>query len=451
MAASGGCARAAGRPLHGSRCRFLALGALLLGGCGFLESNDPNSITYDDLDNPAAAAGLVAGLEHLVAEVHGRVASVGGVMSDEMTWIGSLQDWGELDRGRFDNPANQFSERLYIQLSEARWLADEALRRLADFTRDAPHNETLARLRIRARLMEGLVTVVMVDYFEDFVISDRTEAEPPLGREGMIQRTQASIQGLDQAAAEARQMADEELELRALSLEARARAALALFQALDPAGLPPTPVLISNPAASALAQEVVGRGGIEWSWSFVYNANSGPPHVTRAQDGQLRLGDRYVTTDPSDGTVVTGPALVDPNTGALDARAAAEVARLGQPESFPDLGVTSGRGMALLLAEGSLANGDAGGFRSWIDRVRDLDGRGPSDPALPDLLVLEHERQVQHFLQGRRLLDLYRFAGTSDNWDETSAAITRPGARLPIARRERETNPHIAGSSGGGS
>jgi len=65
---------------------------------------------------------------------------------------------------------------------------------------------------------------------------------------------------------------------------------------------------------------------------------------------------------------------------------------------------------------------------------------------LPSLTVtaldlLKYERQVNLFLQGRRLSDEYRFGIPADIWQPGQEALTLPGTFLPITNSERLANP----------
>jgi hypothetical protein len=56
--------------------------------------------------------------------------------------------------------------------------------------------------------------------------------------------------------------------------------------------------------------------------------------------------------------------------------------------------------------------------------------------------MLQHERRVNLFIQGRRLWDQYRF-GVRGQWVDGSEALTKPGTLLPITITELQSNPCI--------
>ncbi|MGI9625428.1 MAG: hypothetical protein ACR2QM_01215 [Longimicrobiales bacterium] len=422
--------------------------AMLPLSCGILDAPDPNSLTYGDLGHPASAGGLVNGAEHLVAQSYGNVVRISGVMADELVSIGSFQAFGELSRGFFDDTSNQFSDGLYVDLSEAQWLVNEAVIRLDGFVADDPQDPQLRVYLSRALMLSGFLSTLIADSFVDFVVSDRGNAQPPLGPVGMRVLLVDALDQLGRSRSLAVELADEDLELRATALLARAHLTLALWDRVQPNDLT-VPVLVSDPAADGFAMEVIERGGDEWEWVFTYGpTTTGPPSVRSSLGSQLQFGERYVSFDNGDPGTVTGLALVDPSTGVPDVRASAEVARFTGPSLFTDLVTTSAREMMLVLAESSLVEGDPATSADWLDRIRDIDQRGPVQRALDPLVLLQHERRVQLLLQGRRVLDHYRFGGGSDDWDAASPAVLSPGTRLPITDSELKTNPHLNGSGG---
>ena len=81
-----------------------------------------------------------------------------------------------------------------------------------------------------------------------------------------------------------------------------------------------------------------------------------------------------------------------------------------------------------------------------VNAVRGMDGLTPWSNQVPALQILEHERQVNLFLEMRRLADMYRFGLPSPEWQATSAAASKPGTFFPIAYSEALTNCYIAGT-----
>ena len=121
--------------------------------------------------------------------------------------------------------------------------------------------------------------------------------------------------------------------------------------------------------------------------------------------------------------------------------------------------------MRLIIAENELAtNGGTPAFATQINAIRTVDGFTGANlwnqaaPQVPALTILEHERRISLFMQGRRLADHYRFAtGPGGNnpgawpsrWLPSSDAYTKPGTLLPIAASECLSNPNIGAANCG--
>src|SRR5262245_26583475 len=114
------------------RKRFALASALTLGlalpACDVLDVNNPNNLTEESIDAPAAAAALVNG--SVAANWRG-ISNVwlGYLMAtDEIVWIGSRDAWGQLDQGFVSNPANEFTDAAFPLIAQARWVADRAVK-----------------------------------------------------------------------------------------------------------------------------------------------------------------------------------------------------------------------------------------------------------------------------------------------------------------------------------
>ena len=55
------------------------------------------------------------------------------VASDELTWVGSRENWGLLDNGDVSDPLNEYNDAAYPFASEARWLSNYTIDRLEGF------------------------------------------------------------------------------------------------------------------------------------------------------------------------------------------------------------------------------------------------------------------------------------------------------------------------------
>ena len=144
-------------------------------GCGILDVENPNNLIEEDLGNPAAAESMVNGVEAAVTRALGFITAPYSVATDECTWVGSRDAWGQLDAGAIDFPGNEFTDQAFPYVGEARWMADDFKVRLENF---GGSSAALARLN----LYHAIIYTTIADMFDDFVIgSERTEPSPPVG------------------------------------------------------------------------------------------------------------------------------------------------------------------------------------------------------------------------------------------------------------------------------
>ena len=150
-------------------------------GCSsLLDVENPNNVNQDNLNNPAAAAALANGALSATARAWGTVLTPYSEATDELTWIGSRDAWSDLDQGYLTGITNEFVDAAFPQVAQARWLSDEAIKRLGGF--DADGKLTDRNLLARSYLYAAIAYTTIGDMFDDFPIgSDRTVAAAPLG------------------------------------------------------------------------------------------------------------------------------------------------------------------------------------------------------------------------------------------------------------------------------
>src|SRR5690606_19296860 len=118
--------------------------------------NNPNNLTEASIESPSAAAAVVNGA---VAQNARAIATqwLGYLIaSDEITWIGSPDAWGQLDQGFVSSPANEFTDAAFPQVAQARWLADRAVTILDGHVANTPTN-AMRRDQARAYLQAGII------------------------------------------------------------------------------------------------------------------------------------------------------------------------------------------------------------------------------------------------------------------------------------------------------
>lgn len=433
--------------------RFSAMAATVLGAgaCNsLLEVDNPNSVKQEDLDNPTAAAAIANGSLALVAQAYSWMLLDNASATDELKWVGSRDAYGELNRGNITDPGNEFTDATWPFVSEARYMADEAIRRLKAFEA-AGQLANRAHLA-RASLYAGIIYTSIADHFDDFVISERQTAQPPIGPTNMTQLYDKAIQYLTEGLTVAQAVANAELERGILAARARARFQKALWAKVNPAGTIATNPLVNDAGAEADGNLFLTKTpDPAWRFRFNYSASTVASNIGFWVNERLeqRVGDRYVVPTADDKKVAS-VRLKDVIDDRVSPFLNTTILEFVGARQFTPLTALSAREVRLMLAEIAIAKNDLATAAQHINAVRAIDNLTPWTPGGPGMptaeAMLRHMRQTNLFLQlGRRLTDLYRFRETSPYWLAGSEAIRQPGSFFPIARMEREANCHIAG------
>lgn len=419
-----------------------------------LDVENPNKVPDESLNDPTAMVALANGA---IASVTRGVQGVGGVYeaaTDEITWIGSRDSWGQLDQGNVDLVVNEFVDNAFFYVGEARFMADraisagEAFAADPDLTDDERPDPDLLAL---SYLAGGIIYSTIADLFDDFVIPPSPEeAAPAIGPDNMVQLYDTAIQYLTSGLDIVRQSGNKDLETRLLAVRARVHHARAVWGLLNPPGSVPADPLVSDGEAMADAQAAIALmgAGSDYRYELTLNPDLLVGCLSFASQvnerGEIQIGPLYVSTDPDDPTEVTGIVLQDPIDGIVDPVIDATLDEF-LTDAFVPMTITSEREMHLILAEGHLAAGNMASFTSEINAVRAFDDLTPYSGQIPALDMLIHERRVNLFLMYRRLSDMYRFGIQDPQWLSQSPAVTRPGTFLPITITEIQSNPMISG------
>ena len=420
-----------------------------LGACdGVFDVENPNQLVQQDVERAQAAGALVNGAEATLARALGYLVLPVSVASDELTSIGTFDAGVELDGGFVANPANEYANNAFPYVAEARFQADEAVRLLEGFDADGslPVRRDLARVYLYA----GIIYTYIPDHFDDFVISERRNASPPLGEDAIAGLYDQAVAYLSDGLDLARELGDGQLELALLAQRARTRHARGVWGKLNPAGSTPVEPLVTDGEAYqdaldalALATEPDWRLALGYGVSTIGNQLGTQVNLRQ----EFRIDDPYVVPT-EDGKSVADIRLEDPVEGGADPGLRVLVERFVEGGEYPSLTVVSARELRLIAAEVALANDDEPTAVIQLDALRALEGRDPVAGRLPTDEVLRHERRVQLFLQGRRLADLYRFGEEDARWLGSSDASNAPGTFLPITQIERISNCYLVGTCG---
>ena len=433
----------------------LAAVALALGACTIFDTNveNPNAVDEDALTDPASAAVQANGLGAAVTRALTSIYGPYSVASDELTWVGSREDWGKLDVGDISDPRNEYTNAAYPLISEVRWLSDYTIVRLEGFDQAQPPTLRNRADHARTYVYAAIGYITIGDMYDDFVFtSDRLVAAAPIGEANMTVAYDSAIGYLDRGLVIAQALSNTDLQRQILGLRARAKFSRALWSTLRPARTPPANPLVNDAGANADALAALAVMASVGDYRFRLRpttVNTGTNNIGSEMNSRLeiRAGGEYVNPDPVKTTAVLaglpGIKLRDPISGLPDpviARAIDDCCRESSTTLIP-FTITSAREMHLILAEAALAQGNLTEVRTRINTVRAFDALPAWDGVTPaPLAMLIHERRVNLFFQGRRLHDLYRFGIDADRWLPTSVAA-RKACFFPVATIERQSNP----------
>ena len=455
------------------RCFALGL-ALTAAGCGsLLDVDNPTNVKGDDIPLPTAAGPLLNGVHSALARGVNSVVLPIATVSDELDWVGSRDAWRQLEAGDLSDPFNEFTDAAYPNLAQARWMADEAIEIMEQHRDSGFFVQKIAVdpvLLARAYLYGSLAYVTIGDLFDRWAFSDQRIAAAPLAPDQMRQVYDTAIAYLDRgytfadSIAQAGNAAAVSWRLAIAALRARAKHARAVWDMIG--SVPTSPATITNQGlvgdAGALADAQLAIGLLsspDWKFDFRYSATTvGGDFGGWVNDRQeMRLGDTYVFASANNKSW-SGIRMTDPLSGLPDPALQATADSFKAKAAYPNFTALSARELHLIVAEVRLAQADTAAFTSAINAVRVLnfgssfqyDPANVAHPRPRDMLI--YERQVNLFLQGRRLADMYRFGvdytvTAGGKWQASSEAVTQPGRFLPLTARECLSNPLIGGAN----
>lgn len=418
---------------------FLLFAGLTFTGCDILNVNNPNSLIEEDLDNPAAAPAIANGAEATLTNALGDLLAPYSTATDELTWIGTRDGWQELDQGMVDNPINEFTDGAFNSISQSRWTADNAISRLKTFHEEGTLPNSLPL--VRSYLYAAVNYLVIASSFDNVVVGDRRDPASPIGEENMDQLHQTAINYLNSGLELV--SAGSEWEARLLAMRARAHYEQALWNKINPDVNVGDPLVQSTYAAKD-AGDALAIIQDKADWHYRLEISSQTPSNNMAfqvnERLELRIGNAFVKPT-SDNTKAERVSLQDP----IDEKPApfleSEIEAFVEANEYADITIVSARELLLIIAEDALAQNDSQSFASAINELRTLDGLTEYEGQIPALELLKHSRQVNLFLQGRRLADLYRFGLASPEWNMNRVT---EGTFFPITITEIRANPNLS-------
>ncbi len=174
------------------------LGLLMAGACtSLLDVDNPNNVSAEALDDPAAAAAIVQGAENIGGNALSSMLNFYSPATDEAYWVGSRDDYRLLDSGEFGINTNEYVQSAYLVVARARWMGDQAVSKVAKFNADGKLLDK--QLLVRAYLNAAIVYNGIADKYDDIAFSDRTVAGKNFGEQGMVALYDSATKWLDAA------------------------------------------------------------------------------------------------------------------------------------------------------------------------------------------------------------------------------------------------------------
>jgi len=376
------------------------------------------------------------------------IGYTGAAVAREIHPAGSTGSFGITNRWQNGelNPDDADLDTHWEQASRARWMAEEAVRRLEEI--GPPNNspvQTLAQYRNLlqlAYLYAAYANRVLGENACDCVIDG-----------GALQTGPAIY--FQRA---------ESLFTKALGVPAGTAATKARQDTIAYAGRASVRVQRGNWAGAIADAQLVAIGFVfnmpyfnvgddaqrnRIFWSSGNTRESGSAYRAHTQWNTWIYAYRTATNDPRVPVTVTtlqGDAAID---------CCGRVAWYPQAKhtaSISPIRLNSGREMLLIRAEERLVAGDQAGGTAFINQVRANVGMAAIAPTdLTDAWrLLKRERGIELWLEARRLGDLRRWAtaGTPGALDPletvgTASHLVRQDLCFPVSRGERDTNPNI--------
>jgi starch-binding outer membrane protein, SusD/RagB family len=444
--------------------------ALLAGCSGLLDVKNPNNVVEDALTNPGAATAIANGAGATVTRALTAILAPYGAVTDELTYVGSRDAYGYADRGEVSDPFNEFSDAAFPEVAEARWTTATAVERLKAFNAEnlLVEKNDLAR----ALLYESIIFTGIGEMFDDFVIdANKTEAGAPIGEGNMAVVFDSAVAQTTEGLAVPGLTKDNKIRL--LAMRARAKFSKAIWAKLNGANGTPvtTPVaspLVSDAGADADAAAALAEigAGVDYKFKLTpQTTTTGSPNIGNELNNrlELRTGDsqagspsslcRDATCDSwvvpgAGGNTVVSTKLMDPISNIIDPVFAANILECcikgtqnGQGDLVP-FTIISAREMLLIRAEHALATGNTAGFTTFINQVRAFNSTltpyNGTSPAAQAVLI--HERFVNLYNQGKRLMDMHRFGIKARKWVQEAEAYSK-ACFFPVMNIERSTHP----------
>ncbi len=439
------------------RFSTVAVAALAGAACSdVFDVDNPGQILDEDLNSVQGVTALVVGMSAAFSEGYDDQSFLVARGTDEMAGSGSYTTTGFFRRGIIDE---EDTDGFWEDAQEARWVAEAGLERMRAIEGFAFDGNSLTA---RAYLLAGFSNRWLGENF-----CQVTYSAPYEGDDGTLQpRSAAFSRGLmhfQQAVTQSTQSGDDDIRVAALAGQAQMYVGLGDWT---------NAVAFANQIPTDFVYEAVFSDNSGSEQNEIFDET----HRRHEMSAFATLAGNFVTDEA---TAETGGIPQDvraPFTNCYEtgATCAARVGADGltphfRQEKYSALGanipLAKGTEMRLIEAEAVLqptGTGDIAEFLGFINDARDFYGLAPIAEAsvtgiggvddaddMDAWSILDRERHLTLWLEGRRLFDL-------DRWNHPflmGGTVVYPGIAdrfrcLPISFSECQTNPNVPCSTG---
>ena len=396
---------------------FLLVGFLFYACNDYVQSVDPliDQVEDERLTDASQVIFLTKGVQQRMATTVALAGMLSGGLSDEMVFDQDVPNatfptFREIDEGNIE-PDNNSIDGLFTNLSEARYFAEDLIRRLGEISDADPEQEREAMYT--SYLVSGLMRQYMASYFG----LNPTEPGGVINAGPFIPASEMYNLALEQY----------QLALGKASTDDggyQGRVVNSLIARVH--------LLAGNYSSAATFAENGLVSGDE-AFSALYTTQSPNDYYFGGGRGRtqwivdFRFND-YITADPAEANRIL-IETIEGSSGTIYYRQAAF------PEQTSPYPIVTWQEMSLIIAETSLRNNDSGRALSAVNSVRAFYGLGTLSAIDMDTIITERDKTL--FLQGHRMMDEKRF----NQWH----LPTGTWQVLRIGEREINANPNLGG------
>lgn len=391
---------------------------LAMGACDLTVTN-PGPIQDEFLDDIAAAPAVVNGMEAQLSQALGWMALTGGIIAREIVPSGhNVNNYGVRERARQGELVPGETSPHWDNAHEARWLAEDGIRRFREVLGDEFESSELAA---RALVYAGFSNRLLGENMCSAVFDGGPE-------ENHLLHFERAEDQFTEALAIALNLGDTQMELAALAGRASVRIWLDDWSgALTDAALVP----------SDFEYEARHNTGADEQYNRLFWAGASNPFRNVSVVNTFYEDYYEATGDPRT------PWSFDPEFPLGTGANVTFYRQEKYPSRTAPMNLASGREMRLLEAEGLLRGDDPDGAMTVINQLRADVGvpAWEADTGTEAWEALKRERGIELWLEARRLPDLRR-------WEREGVpgeVVDMTGRDLcfPVGLTEMETNPNI--------